>query len=87
MEKNGIDLGSIGRLEVGTETLVDKSKSVKSHLMDLFKSSGNTDIEGFLLDIHAFFVEVVREQMLVGSLIEKTKISFSTTSLNISPYY
>jgi len=33
-------------LEVGTETLLDKSKSVKSVLMQLFESSGNTSIEG-----------------------------------------
>ena len=36
----------IGRLEVGTETLIDKSKSVKSVLMQLFKESGNSSIEG-----------------------------------------
>jgi len=35
---------SVGRLEVGTESLVDKSKSTKTVLMDLFK--GNTDVEG-----------------------------------------
>lgn len=34
----------MGRLEVGTETLVDKSKSTKTVLMDLFP--GNTDVEG-----------------------------------------
>mgnify|MGYP000302156465 CR=1 FL=1 len=34
----------MGRLEVGTETLVDKSKSTKTVLMDLFP--GNTDMEG-----------------------------------------
>mmetsp|Transcript_5620 Transcript_5620/g.13227 ORF Transcript_5620/g.13227 Transcript_5620/m.13227 type:complete len:967 (+) Transcript_5620:434-3334(+) len=34
----------VGRLEVGTETLVDKSKSTKTILMDLFP--GNTEIEG-----------------------------------------
>jgi hydroxymethylglutaryl-CoA synthase len=34
----------VGRLEVGTETLVDKSKSTKTVLMSLFP--GNTDIEG-----------------------------------------
>lgn len=39
-----IDTSKIGRLEVGTETLIDKSKSVKSVLMQLFK--GNHDIEG-----------------------------------------
>ena len=35
----------VGRLEVGTETLVDKSKSTKTILMDLFPAE-NTDIEG-----------------------------------------
>ncbi|CAE6534590.1 unnamed protein product [Rhizoctonia solani] len=46
MEKYDVDPKSIGRLEVGTETLVDKSKSVKTVLMDLFAASGNYDIEG-----------------------------------------
>ncbi|CAE6433526.1 unnamed protein product [Rhizoctonia solani] len=46
LEKYDIDPKSIGRLEVGTETLVDKSKSVKTVLMDLFTASGNFDIEG-----------------------------------------
>ncbi|KAH9907462.1 putative hydroxymethylglutaryl-CoA synthase [Xylariomycetidae sp. FL2044] len=39
-----IDVNSIGRLEVGTETILDKSKSVKSVLMQLFGE--NTNIEG-----------------------------------------
>lgn len=39
-----IDTNSIGRLEVGTETILDKSKSVKSVLMQLFGE--NTNIEG-----------------------------------------
>lgn len=46
MEKYNIDPKSIGRLEVGTETLLDKSKSVKSVLMQLFAPHGNTSIEG-----------------------------------------
>ena len=41
-----MDPRSIGRLDVGTETIIDKSKSVKTVLMDLFAASGNTDIEG-----------------------------------------
>ncbi|CAD0095841.1 unnamed protein product [Aureobasidium vineae] len=41
-----IDPKDIGRLEVGTETILDKSKSVKSVLMQLFKESGNTNVEG-----------------------------------------
>ncbi|EWC46950.1 hydroxymethylglutaryl-CoA synthase [Drechslerella stenobrocha 248] len=46
LEKYNIDPTSIGRLEVGTETILDKSKSVKSVLMQLFTPSGNTNIEG-----------------------------------------
>lgn len=30
---------------MGTESSVDRSKSIKSHLMQLFTSSGNYDIE------------------------------------------
>ena len=44
LEKYNIDPKDVGRLEVGTETLVDKSKSTKTVLMDLF--GDNTDIEG-----------------------------------------
>lgn len=44
IEKYNIDTNSIGRLEVGTETILDKSKSVKSVLMQLF--GDNTNIEG-----------------------------------------
>nr|POE89796.1 hydroxymethylglutaryl-coa synthase [Quercus suber] len=46
LKKYNIDPKSIGRLEVGTETLLDKSKSVKSVLMQLFAPSGNTNVEG-----------------------------------------
>ena len=46
MEKTGTDYSQVGRLEVGTETIIDKSKSVKSVLMKLFTESGNTDLEG-----------------------------------------
>ncbi|MCJ1431391.1 Hydroxymethylglutaryl-CoA synthase, cytoplasmic [Xylographa pallens] len=46
LRKYSIDPKSIGRLEVGTETLLDKSKSCKSVLMQLFSPSGNNSIEG-----------------------------------------
>lgn len=46
LRKYSIDPNSIGRLEVGTETILDKSKSVKSVLMQLFEPYGNTNIEG-----------------------------------------
>ncbi|KAL1635015.1 3-hydroxy-3-methylglutaryl coenzyme A synthase [Diplodia intermedia] len=46
LKKYNVDPKNIGRLEVGTETLLDKSKSVKSVLMQLFEESGNTNIEG-----------------------------------------
>lgn len=44
LENNNVATKNIGRLEVGTETLLDKSKSVKSVLMQLFPD--NYDIEG-----------------------------------------
>merc|ERR1719223_242575 len=44
LEKYDISPSQVGRLEVGTESLVDKSKSTKTVLMDLFE--GNTDVEG-----------------------------------------
>jgi hydroxymethylglutaryl-CoA synthase len=46
MHQHSIDPCSIGRLEVGTETILDKAKSIKSVLMQLFVSSGNSDILG-----------------------------------------
>lgn len=46
IEKNNVKYTQIGRLEVGTETIIDKSKSVKSVLMQLFEPHGATDIEG-----------------------------------------
>ncbi|KAI8616457.1 hydroxymethylglutaryl-coenzyme A synthase C terminal-domain-containing protein [Chytriomyces sp. MP71] len=46
LDKYEINPASIGFLEVGTETIIDKSKSVKSVLMQLFASAGNTNIEG-----------------------------------------
>ncbi len=44
LKNYNIDPRSVGRVEVGTETLVDKSKSTKTTLMQLF--DGNVDIEG-----------------------------------------
>ena len=46
MERNQISYEDIGRLEVGTETIIDKSKSVKTVLMQLFEESENFNIEG-----------------------------------------
>uniref|UniRef100_A0A182WLA7 Hydroxymethylglutaryl-CoA synthase n=1 Tax=Anopheles minimus TaxID=112268 RepID=A0A182WLA7_9DIPT len=46
LDEAKIPLSRIGRLEVGTETIVDKSKSVKSVLMQLFEPEGVTDLEG-----------------------------------------
>jgi len=46
LKKYNISPKDIGRLEVGTETIIDKSKSVKTILMQLFEKSGNANIEG-----------------------------------------
>ena len=45
IEKYEIPYDKVGRLEVGTETVVDKSKAVKTTLMSLFAEHGNHDIE------------------------------------------
>ena len=45
MEKYGLSGKDIGRLEVGTETLVDKSKSVKTSLLSALGLAG-ADVEG-----------------------------------------
>lgn len=46
LDNYGIDPKQIGRLEVGTESFVDKSKSTKTTLMRLFEDAGNRDLEG-----------------------------------------
>ena len=46
IENRGLRHADIGRLEVGTETIIDHSKSTKSTLMRLFADAGNHDIEG-----------------------------------------
>ncbi|KAH8695990.1 erg13, 3-hydroxy-3-methylglutaryl-CoA (HMG-CoA) synthase [Talaromyces proteolyticus] len=54
LKRYSISATSIGRLEVGTETILDKAKSCKSVLMQLFSPSGNNDIEG-IDTIHACY--------------------------------
>ena len=46
VEKSNLSLQEIGFLMVGTETLLDKSKSIKTTLMQLFEGSGNHDVQG-----------------------------------------
>ncbi|PVH92258.1 hydroxymethylglutaryl-CoA synthase [Periconia macrospinosa] len=54
LRKYKIDPKSIGRLEVGTESPIDKAKSVKSVLTTLFEPHGNTSLEG-IDTIHACY--------------------------------
>lgn len=54
IRKYNIDPKFIGRLEVGTESLIDKAKSVKSILTTLFEPHGNTSLEG-IDTIHACY--------------------------------
>lgn len=46
LQRNNLSPKDIGRLEVGTETFLDKSKSIKTYLMDFFREAKNYDIEG-----------------------------------------
>ena len=45
-EQTGVCPSQVGFLMVGTETIIDKSKSVKTTLMQLFEQSGNNEVEG-----------------------------------------
>lgn len=45
LEKTRLSPKRIGFLMVGTETLIDKSKSIKTTLMQLFEDCGNHEIE------------------------------------------
>ncbi|KAG6520735.1 hypothetical protein ZIOFF_017795 [Zingiber officinale] len=46
LKKYQIDPKQIGRLEVGSETVIDKSKSIKTWIMQIFEEYDNTDVEG-----------------------------------------
>lgn len=46
LRASGVAPRDIGRVEVGTESMVDKSKSVKSALMSLWNDEGVHDVEG-----------------------------------------
>lgn len=54
LQKYELNPKSIGRLEIGIESPVDKSKSVKSVLMQPFEPYGNYDIEG-INTVNAFY--------------------------------
>ena len=47
IERCKINTKDIGRLEVGTETIIDKSKYVKTVLMKLFEDEVNEDAPSF----------------------------------------
>ncbi len=45
LQQYNIAASKIGRIDVGTESQVDKAKSIKTFIMDLFQKE-NTDIDG-----------------------------------------
>ena len=46
LQRTKIERGQIGRIDVGTESMVDMSKSIKSTLTALFTAHGNWSIAG-----------------------------------------
>ena len=46
MERHSVRHEDVGMLQVGSESLLDRSKSIKTHLMSLFEPHGCTNIEG-----------------------------------------
>ena len=53
------------RLEVGTESSVDRSKSIKTFLMALFEDCGNTDIEVCFQDLPPAWISLPHLAMLI----------------------
>lgn len=45
LEKYKVDPKQIGRLEVGSETVIDKSKSIKTFLMQIFEVFFESKVE------------------------------------------
>ena len=46
IERHGVRHADVGMLHVASESLLDRSKSIKSHLMSLFEPHGCTNVEG-----------------------------------------
>ena len=46
IDRYGLRSGSVGLLEVSSESLVDRSKSMKTELMSLLEMRGSADVEG-----------------------------------------
>ena len=46
VETSAVSYADVGFLAVGTETIIDKAKTIRSTLMKLFEESGNFDVRG-----------------------------------------
>ncbi|KFM27072.1 Hydroxymethylglutaryl-CoA synthase [Auxenochlorella protothecoides] len=46
LRRHGVSPSEVGHLQVGTESGVDGSKSLKTYLMPILEAAGNTDVEG-----------------------------------------
>ena len=42
----GVDTEAIGKVQIGADSLLDRSKSLKSQMMPFFESRGSSDVEG-----------------------------------------
>ena len=82
-ENYEIDPNEIGRLDVGTETLIDKSKSIKTMLMRLFEQSGTYY---FLIIIFQFKVRNIaydRKRIIFYTILIRMKFSLKIKCLYI----
>jgi len=46
VDTHGLQIGDVGYLQVASESQVDRSKAIKTHLMTLFEPHGNCNVEG-----------------------------------------
>eukprot|EP00961_Rhodomonas_salina_P151611 2040838-Rhodomonas_salina.3 len=74
MEKYNIAPTDVGRLEVGTETIIDKSKSVKSTMFEPQPQTSSPNASNLCLLAH--FPQNSRVLSLLSHLLPPTRLVF-----------
>lgn len=68
LEKYGVDPKQIGRLEVGSETVLDKSKSIKTFLMPIFEVLGLSYLHLNYTNCITFSIVLVYHEFMRGHI-------------------
>lgn len=77
LEKYHIDPKLIGRLEVGSETVIDKSKSIKTWLMQIFEVNHGIRIP------HIFPLKLDLDEFAVSTSFSCLLVQFQSHSMSL----